>query len=664
MKIDPSIQLPELSLSVAQIAGKEIAVVGGTGGLGRALAKTLAARGARVTVVGRSFRDVDQPGINFIPADLSLMSEAVRVAALLPAELLDLVVFTTGIIAAPQREVTAEGLERDMAVSYLSRLVILQEIEKRLRQKQPAGRARPRVFIMGYPGSGQPGKVGDLNAEKSYSAMGVHMNTVAGNEMLVLDAAKRLPHVGVFGLNPGLIKTDIRSNFLGGKKLLFATVEWLIGLLNPTAEAYAEQIVPLLLAPELEGKTGLMFNRKAQAILPSPGLTAAHIEAFLSESRALVARAHKSDPAQSIHHTVKEHSMTQIFEPVKVGRYTLSNRIVMAPMTRSRAEFDGTPKALAATYYAQRASVGLIVSEGTQPSEDGQGYLCTPGIFTDAQVEGWKVITQAVHDKGSRLFVQLMHAGRMSHPDNTPHHRQPVAPSAIAPDTPMFTMTGMQPIPEPRALTTDEIRQTVADFRFAARRAIEAGADGVEIHGANAYLVQQFFAPSANTRTDEYGGSVENRARFAIEVAQAIADEIGADRTAIRLSPGAKLWGIDEGPEALALYALLTTELSKLGLAYVHVMHVGNEALVAEIRKLWGGTLILNRPGRAREQIGSDVSSGLAELESYGQLVLANPDFVERLKTGAPMNAADQATYYGGDAKGYTDYPSLSAATA
>ncbi|MGG1905274.1 SDR family NAD(P)-dependent oxidoreductase [Enterobacter ludwigii] len=664
MKIDPSLRLPKLSLSVAQVAGKEIAVIGGTGGLGRALAKTLAVRGARVTVVGRSFRDVDQSGISFIRADLSLMSEAVRVAALLPAELLDLVVFTTGIIAAPQREVTAEGLERDMAVSYLSRLVILQEIEKRLRQKQPAGRARPRVFIMGYPGSGQPVRVGDLNAEKSYSAMGVHMNTVAGNEMLVLDAAKRLPHVGVFGLNPGLIKTDIRSNFLGGKKVLFATVEWLIGLLNPTAEAYAEQILPLLLAPELEGKTGLMFNRKAQAILPSPGLTAAHIKAFLSESRALVARAHKSDLAQSIHHTVKEHSMTKIFKPVKVGRYTLSNRIVMAPMTRSRAEFDGTPKALAANYYAQRAGVGLIVSEGTQPSEDGQGYLCTPGIFTDAQVEGWKAITQEVHDKGSRLFVQLMHAGRMSHPDNTPRHRQPVAPSAIAPDTPMFTMTGMQPIPEPRALTTDEIRQTVADFRFAACRAIEAGADGVEIHGANAYLVQQFFAPSANTRTDEYGGSVENRARFAIEVAKAIAEDIGADRTAIRLSPGAKLWGIDEGPEALALYTHLTTELSKLGLAYVHVMHVGNEVLVAEIRKLWSGTLILNRPGRARDQIGSDVASGLAELESYGQLVLANPDFVERLKTGAQMNAADQATYYGGDAKGYTDYPSLSAATA
>lgn len=663
MKIDTSIYLPKLDLKTAQIAGKNVVIVGGTGGLGRALAKVLVRRGAKVTVVGRSFRDGNQSGISFLQADLSLMSEAFRIAELLPAETLDLVVFTTGIFAAPQRQVTAEGLERDMAVSYLSRLVIMGGIESRLGKALPTGRARPRVFIMGYPGSGQPGKLGDLNAEKSYSAMGVHMNTVAGNEILVLDAAKRLPHIGVFGLNPGLIKTDIRSNFLGGKKLLSAAIEWLIGLLNPTPEKYAERIVPLMLAPELENKSGLMFNRKAQVIFPSSGLTSTHIEAFLSESQNLVARVRQTDPIPPLHLNNKEHSMTQIFSPVKVGRYTLPNRIVMAPMTRSRAEFDGTPKPIAATYYAQRATVGLIVSEGTQPSEDGQGYLCTPGIFTDAQVAGWKTITQAVHDKGSHLFIQLMHAGRMSHPDNTPHHRQPVAPSAISPDTPMFTMTGMQPIPEPRALTIDEIHQTVADFRVAARRAIEAGADGVEIHGANAYLIQQFFAPSANTRTDEYGGSVENRARFAIEVAKAIAEEIGPDRTAIRLSPGAKLWGIDEGPEALALYHYLTTELSKLGLAYMHVMHVGDESLVAEIRRLWSGTLILNRPGRVREQIGTDVSTGGAELESYGQLILANPDFVERLKTNAPMNAADPVTYYGGDESGYTDYPSLNTNT-
>lgn len=356
--------------------------------------------------------------------------------------------------------------------------------------------------------------------------------------------------------------------------------------------------------------------------------------------------------------------MTALFSSATVGRYTLSNRLVMAPMTRSRAAPDGTPTALAATYYAQRADVGLIVSEGTQPSDDGQGYLTTPGIYTDAHVAGWQAITAAVHDKGARLFIQLMHVGRMSHPDNTPHHRQAVAPSAIAPGVPMFTMTGMQPIPEPRALTTDEVRQTVADFRLAARRAIEAGADGVEIHGANGYLVQQFFAPSANARTDRYGGSIENRARFAIEVATAIAEEIGADRTAIRLSPGAQLGGIDEGLEGPALYRYLSAELSRLGLAYVHVMHVGDEALVADIRKLWRGTLIVNRPGRTREQIGTDLASGLADLEAYGQMVLANPDFVERLKTNAPMNAPDHNTYYGGDARGYTDYPSLAGAAA
>ncbi|MBX4145321.1 alkene reductase, partial [Ralstonia pickettii] len=201
-------------------------------------------------------------------------------------------------------------------------------------------------------------------------------------------------------------------------------------------------------------------------------------------------------------------------DPVTLGDLTLPNRIVMPPMTRSRASQPGDEaNELMAAYYAQRASAGLIVSEGTQPSDDGQGYLTTPGIYTDAHVAGWKAVSERVHARGARLFIQLMHVGRMSHPDNTPHHRQGVAPSAIAPGVPMFTMKGMQEIPAPRALTTDEVRGTVNDFRFAARRAIEAGADGVEIHGANGYLVQQFFAPNANTRSDAYGGSIENRAR-------------------------------------------------------------------------------------------------------------------------------------------------------
>jgi N-ethylmaleimide reductase len=353
--------------------------------------------------------------------------------------------------------------------------------------------------------------------------------------------------------------------------------------------------------------------------------------------------------------------MSPLFTPVRVGRYTLPNRLVMAPMTRSRAGFDGTPGDLATEYYAQRAGVGLIVTEGTQPSEDGQGYLTTPGIYTPAHVAGWRKIISAVHDKGGRIFIQLMHAGRMSHPDNTPHHRQGVAPSAIAPGTGMFTMTGMQDIPVPRALTTEEVRQTVADFRHAARLAIEAGADGIEIHGANAYLVQQFFAPSANMRTDEYGGPIENRARFAIEVATAIAEEIGADRTAIRLSPGTAIWGIDEGTEGPGLYRYLIAELDKLGLAYLDIMHQGNELLLAGIRKLWRQPLILNRPGRPRDQIGADVASGLADLEAYGQMILANPDFVARLKADAAMNEPDHNTYFGGTAQGYTDYPALGA---
>jgi len=351
--------------------------------------------------------------------------------------------------------------------------------------------------------------------------------------------------------------------------------------------------------------------------------------------------------------------MNQSFTRVHVGRFTLPNRLVMAPMTRSRAKFDGTPGELAAEYYAQRASVGLIVTEGTQPSDDGQGYLATPGIYTPAHIAGWKKVTAAVHDRGGHIFIQIMHAGRMSHPDNTPHHRQAVAPSAIAPGAQMFTATGMKDIPAPRALTSEEVRRTVADFRRSARAAIDAGADGVELHGANSYLIQQFFAPSANARSDEYGGSIANRARFAIEVVSAVAGEIGADRTAIRLSPGLTMNGIDEGAEGPDLYRYLVAELDKLGLAYLHVLHAGDERLLGDIRSLWKQALIVNRPGRPRDQIGVDVASGLADLESYGQMVLANPDFVARVKAAAPMNEADRVSFFGGAAQGYTDYPRL-----
>ncbi|MBR0836420.1 alkene reductase [Bradyrhizobium manausense] len=356
--------------------------------------------------------------------------------------------------------------------------------------------------------------------------------------------------------------------------------------------------------------------------------------------------------------------MNPLFSPVRLGGFELSSRLVMAPMTRSRADADGVPGALAAEYYAQRASVGLIVTEGTQPSDDGQGYMTTPGIYTPAHVAGWRKVTDAVHGQGGHIFIQLMHAGRMSHPDNTPHHRQGVAPSEIAPGTPMFTPKGIQDIPRPRALTTDDVRKTIADFRDAARHAIAAGADGVEIHGANGYLVQQFIAPSANTRTDAYGGSIENRARFAVEVATAIAVEIGADKTAIRLSPGITIWGIDEGTEGPDLYRHLVAELDKLSLAYLHIMHQGDDGLLADLRKLWRGKLIVNRPGRPRDCIGSDVAAGLADLEAYGQMVLANPDVIARLKSGAPLNEADRTTFFGGAGRGYTDYPALGATAA
>ena len=348
--------------------------------------------------------------------------------------------------------------------------------------------------------------------------------------------------------------------------------------------------------------------------------------------------------------------MNKTFTPIQVGNSRLPNRLVMAPMTRSRAKPDGKPGDLAAEYYSQRASVGLIVTEGTQPSDDGQGYLATPGIYTPSHIAGWKNVTAAVHDRGGRIFIQIMHVGRMSHPNNTSHHRQGVSSSAIAPGTQMFTATGMQDIPKPRALSTDEIRQTVDDFRHAACCAIKAGADGVEIHGANAYLVQQFLSSNANTRTDEYAGSIANRARFAIEVAAAIAKEIGADKTAIRLSPGLIMWGIDEGAERDDLYRYLVAELNKLGLAYLHVIDTGNEQLLTDIRKLWKQAFILNRPGRSRDQVGHDMETGMADLEAYGQMVLANPDFVTRLKISGPMNLADHTSFFGGAAKGYTDY--------
>lgn len=290
MKRDKRVTWHRTDAFALNVAGKRIAVIGGTGGIGRALSKYLALLGAQVVVVGQTFRDVGTPRIEFIKADLSLMREAQRVAAALPAETLDMVIFTTGIFAAPQREETAEGIERDLAVSYLNRLVILRAIAPRLGTQRPKSSVKSRVFIMGYPGSGQTGTAEDLNAEKSYKALAAHMNTVAGNEMLVLDSAKRYPHISFFGLNPGLIKTNIRDNFLGKNSLKSRVMEALIGLLTPDADTYAQRITPLLLTPDIESHSGAMFNSKGQAILPSAGLIDEHIRKFMDASEVLVAR--------------------------------------------------------------------------------------------------------------------------------------------------------------------------------------------------------------------------------------------------------------------------------------------------------------------------------------------------------------------------------------
>lgn len=345
-----------------------------------------------------------------------------------------------------------------------------------------------------------------------------------------------------------------------------------------------------------------------------------------------------------------------LWTPATVGATDVANRIAMAPMTRDRSTPEGVPTELNAEYYAQRASTGLIITEGTQPSDDGQGYLLTPGIYTDAHVAGWRQVTSAVHAAGGKIVIQLMHVGRVSHPDNTPHGRRPVAPSAITPEASMFTATGMQPIPQPRELSGQEVAQTVDDFREAAAAAITAGADGVEIHGANGYLIQQFLSDNTNHRTDAYGGSLDNRIRFAVEVATAVADEIGSDRTGFRISPGNTFNDIAES-DTSELYPALAAALAPLQLAYLHIMHSGDDALLTTIRDLWPTTVILNRAGAHIATRVADVDSGVADLIAIGGLALANPDLVARLRQGGPLNEPDPSTFYGGGAAGYTDYP-------
>jgi NAD(P)-dependent dehydrogenase (short-subunit alcohol dehydrogenase family) len=292
MKRDTNFTRERADAARPDLSGLKVAIVGGTGGIGRAFSRLLASRGASVLVVGQNFRDADMAGIAFIKADLSLIREAQRVAHLLPAEELDLAIFTTGIMAGPRREVTGENIERDMAISYLSRLVIVREIGPRLGVRRPAARMKPRVFIMGFPGKGQAGTLDDLNTEKSYGRWAAHMNTVAGNEALVLDGAKRYPNASFFGLNPGFIKSNIRSNLFGGETLLYRFIEWMTGLMASSAESYAERLTPLLVSADLEAHSGAMFDRTGQAILPSPKLAdGSYVTAFMSASEALVSRA-------------------------------------------------------------------------------------------------------------------------------------------------------------------------------------------------------------------------------------------------------------------------------------------------------------------------------------------------------------------------------------
>jgi N-ethylmaleimide reductase len=362
--------------------------------------------------------------------------------------------------------------------------------------------------------------------------------------------------------------------------------------------------------------------------------------------------------------------MPSLFDPIDLGAISLRNRIVMAPLTRSRAVAGEVPNPMAVEYYAQRASTGLIISEATQISRQGQGYPNTPGLFTDAQVAGWKPITEAVHAKGGKIVAQLWHVGRVSISDYQPDGGPAVAPSAIAATgnamRPDFSMT---PFQTPRALALEEIPAIVADYVHAAEMAKMAGFDGVEVHAANGYLIDQFLKDGANQRDDRYGGSVENRSRFLLEVVTAVVAVLGADRVGVRLSPsnGANST-MDSDPASIFLH--VAAALKPFGLAYLHLIEGepdtpmsikgGAPQLAARMRDAFGGPLMLNG-GLTRDLAQKALDDGRADLVSIGVPVLANPDLVERWQQDAPLNAPDPSTFYGGGAAGYTDYPVLSA---
>jgi len=364
---------------------------------------------------------------------------------------------------------------------------------------------------------------------------------------------------------------------------------------------------------------------------------------------------------------------SDLFQPVRVGPATLPNRIVMAPLTRSRAGKGDVPGPLNAEYYAQRATAGLIISEATQITQQGKGYAFTPGIYTEEQVAGWRLVTDAVHAKGGHIFCQLWHVGRISHPDLQRWGQLPVAPSAIKPEGQAFTETGFKPLVTPRALDTDEIPGIVRDYAHAAECAKRAGFDGVEIHAANSYLLDQFIRDSTNKRTDRYGGSVENRTRFALEVVEAVTKVWGGgERVGIRLSPLAPQPGntpLDSDP--MGTHGTLVERLNDFGLVYIHCIEGATQESREEppgfsfqrLRRMFRGLYMANNGYdlalalRARRE-------DLADLICFGRPFIANPDLVERLRTGAPLADAPKETWYGGGAHGYTDYPTLTESRA
>ena len=354
-----------------------------------------------------------------------------------------------------------------------------------------------------------------------------------------------------------------------------------------------------------------------------------------------------------------------VFNSATLGAYELQNHIVMAPLTRNRA-IGNVPNDLMAEYYAQRASVGLIITEGTSPSPNGLGYPRIPGIFSPVQVEGWSKIAKAVHANGAKIFMQLMHTGRISHPLNMPAGARVLAPSAIAAAGEMYTdAQGLQPHPVPTAMSEADIKTAVQEYVQAARNALAAGCDGVELHSANGYLLEQFIRPNTNIRTDAYGGPIQNRARFVLEVAAAVVAAIGKDKVGIRLSPFGVFNDMTLYEGMASDYAYLTEQLDALGLVYLHIVDHSAmgapevpDSIKAAMRRLFKRSLILSG-GYDRARAESDLASGKGDLIAVGRPVLANPDLVARWRENAPLNEPDMNTFYTADAKGYTDYPTL-----